>query len=99
MPIADRTLDRYLSADMETLSYYGTNTIFKTGPYPKNEEESVYGAVIRAGAHVNKNAVIGDVVVEDGGKLIIKYKDGLLLDSGFSTEKGAELIIKKDRDN
>lgn len=64
-----------------------------------SEEESVYGAVIRAGAHVNKNAVIGDVVVEDGGKLIIKYKDGLLLDSGFSTEKGAELIIKKDRDN
>lgn len=64
-----------------------------------SEEESVYGAVIRAGSHVNKNAVIGDVVVEDGGKLIIKYKDGLLLDSGFSTEKGAELIIKKDRDN
>ena len=64
-----------------------------------SEEESVYGVVIRAGSHVNKNAVVGDVVVEDGGKLIIKYKDGLLLDSGFSTEKGAELIIKKDRDN
>lgn len=64
-----------------------------------SEEESVYGAVIRAGSHVNKNAVVGDVVVEDGGKLIIKYKDGVLLDSGFSTEKGAELIIKKDRDN
>lgn len=59
-------------------------------------EKEVYGKSVRAGSEVDPEKTNGNVTVKDNGKLIINYEKEVLLDNGFSTEDGAELIIRKD---
>ena len=59
-------------------------------------DKEVYGKTVRAGSEVDQEKTNGDVIVKSNGKLIINYEKEVLLDKGFSTEEGAELIIRKD---
>lgn len=57
-----------------------------------DEDITFLADFVRAGSHVTNNCDYGPVVISNG-KVKIKSNNGVLLDKGFSINKGAELII------
>ena len=57
-----------------------------------DEDITFLADFVRAGSHVTNNYDYGPVVISNG-KVKIKSNNGVLLDKGFSINKGAELII------
>jgi len=57
--------------------------------------ETILGVLLIMGEYVDVDDDIGDVVVKNGSKLIIKLgTGGVLLDGGFRVESGGALNIK-----